>query len=162
MSLRSSYLFHLSVSAQDSENISLRTILEDLEDRYEVSFTYVDQDINGKFLQSPSTDLSLNETIQYLENKTGLDFQQLNDRFITISKDSKDKIKICGVLVDRKNNGTIHGATIQGPKKFTISNENGSFELTELTERDTILVRYLGYEYLIKLHKQSYCQLVKH
>jgi len=144
------YLFHLSVSAQDSGKISLRNILEDIEARYEVSFTYVDEDIDGIFLQPPSTESDLNETIRYLEEKTGLSFQQISDRFITISKISKIRINVCGVLVDRKDGNIIHGATVQGPKKFTVSNEDGGFKLTGLMEKDTILVRYLGYDYFTK------------
>jgi hypothetical protein len=144
------YIFHISVIAQEDGKISLRSILNDLEDRYEISFTYVDEDIEGIYLQPPSDDISLSESIQYLTNITGLDFQQLSDRFVTISQVGKENIEICGVLVDRKEGGIIHGATIQGPANFTVSNEHGGFRLTEITIEDTILVRYLGYEYLIK------------
>ena len=107
--------------------MSLRNILEDIEARHKVSFTYVDEDIDGIFLQPPSTESDLNESLRYLEKKTGLSFQQISDRFITISRISKIRINVCGVLVDQKDGSVIHGATIQGPKKFTVSNEERRF-----------------------------------
>lgn len=144
------YLFHFSIVAQEDGKLSLRAILEELEGRYDVSFTFVDEDIDGLFLKPPSDDISLSEALQYLKNTTGLNIQQLNNRFITINRINERNITLCGVLIDRKDGRVIHGATIQGPSKFTVSNEWGGFRLTGLAREDTILFRYLGYEYLIK------------
>jgi hypothetical protein len=158
------YLIHISVVAQEDGDISLRAIIDDLENRFEVSFTFVDEDIEGVFLPSPSINMSLSESIEYLNNKTTLNFQKLNDRFITISRSKKSDITICGVLIDREDGRVIHGATIQGPSKFTVSNENGGFRLTGLTQEDTVLFRYLGYEYLIKpafLFSRDGCDTIK-
>ena len=143
------YLTQFSVIAQEDGEISLRAILIDMEERYEVSFTFVDEDIDGIFLKPPSPEIGLSEAILYLKNITGLNIQQLSDRFITINPIIRDEITICGILVDSKDDRIIHGATIQGPSKFTVSNENGGFRLPGLTRRDTVLFRYLGYEYLI-------------
>jgi hypothetical protein len=144
------YLIHISIVAQEDGEISLRAVLDDLEDRHEVSFTYVDEDIEGIFLKPLPADSGLNEALLYLKNITGLNIQQLSGRFITINRVKENNIDICGILVDRKDGRIIHGATIQGPSKFTVSNESGGFRLTGLTRGDTILFRYLGYEYLIK------------
>ncbi len=144
------YLIHISIAAQEDGEISLGAILVDLEERYQVSFTFVDEDINGIFLKPPSAGIDLPEAIQYLKNKTGLNIQRLSDRFITINRVETNNITLCGILVDSKNGRVIHGATIQGPSKFTVSNESGGFRLTGLTRRDSVLFRYLGYEYLIK------------
>jgi hypothetical protein len=140
----------ISIIAQEDREISMRAILDDLEDRYDVSFTYVDEDIEGFFLKPPPEDIDLSEAIHYLKSNTGLNIQQLNTRFITINRVKANDIIICGILVDRKDGRIIHGATIQGPSKFTVSNENGGFRLRGLLLEDTILIRYLGYEYLIK------------
>jgi len=144
------YLFYVTVSAQDDGKKSLREILNDLESRFDVSFTFVDEDIQGIFIQPVKFNLSLNESIQYLEHETDLNFQQLDDRFITISQPSRQTINICGILIDPYDGRIIHGATIQAGRKFTVSNEDGAFRISDLLKNDTILIRYIGYEYLIK------------
>ena len=137
--------------AQDNGEQPLSEILIDLEQRFEVSFTYLDEDIEGIRLIPPTEQLELNEAIQYLETETGLVFQQLSDRFITIvSKKAMEAFSICGILVDQKNNMKIHGATVQIKNGFTVSNEDGRFSLKGLHHDDTLLIRYLGYEFLVK------------
>ncbi len=144
------FLIHISLTAQEDGEISLRSILGELEERYEVSFTFVDEDIDGLFLIPPSAGIGLPEAVQYLKNKTGLNIQQLSNRFIAINRANTNNITICGILVDSKDGRIIHGATIQGPSKFTVSNESGGFRLTGLSRQDSVLFRYLGYQYLIK------------
>jgi len=142
--------FSISINAQNDPSQSLRSIISDLEDRYEVSFTFLDGDIDNVYLPAPSVDADLNEIIDYLQSETGLVFQILNDRFITITKILSSSIDICGVLIDKKTGRQINGATIQTGRKFTISDENGYFQLKGLRSKDTLLVRFLGYDYLRK------------
>jgi len=139
--------FSISLYAQDSKEQSLRSLLSDLEKRYDVSFTYIDEDINPIFIIAPPEDLELSDAINYLTDKTNLNFQVLKERFITISKPMEGIIKICGIIIDEKTGDLISGATVQAGRKFTISDEVGNFRLNGIKEEDTILVRYLGYEY---------------
>jgi outer membrane cobalamin receptor len=136
--------------AQDSKERPLRSILSDLENRYQISFTYVDEDVKNLFLTAPPDDYKINEAITYLHEKTHLDFQILNDRFITIRKPNIKLVSICGVLIEDETGSLINGATIQTGRKFTISDERGYFDLKDLNEKDTLLVRFLGYDYLRK------------
>ena len=68
----------------------LSKILELIESKYNVSFSYVDKNIKGISIKTPEDDLSLDEVIAYLENNTELDFRLLNDRFIVIRAESED------------------------------------------------------------------------
>ena len=58
--------------AQDNGEQPLSEILIDLEQQFEVSFTYLDEDIEGIRLIPPTAQLELNEAIQYLENGSDL------------------------------------------------------------------------------------------
>ena len=138
----------ITLFAQEGHKQSLRSIIADLEDQYAVSFAFFDEDIENVFLPPPSDDYNLDEVIEYLENQTKLVFQVLNDRFITISKKKADPIDICGVLIDDETVDLINGATIQMGRKFTVSNEYGYFQKKGLSEKDTLLIRFVGYEYL--------------
>lgn len=136
--------FSLSAYAQD-EKVPLHSILDRLEQQYQVTFTYVDKNIEGVFVSAPPKGSSLESAIQFLENQTGLVFRQLNTRFITISIGKPEKVDICGILVDIATGEVIVGATIQAGNAFAISDDTGKFTLRELSSADTVLIRHLGY-----------------
>ena len=143
-------LLSISVIAQDKDKEPLTNILYSLEILYEVSFTYLDEDIEGVYINAPTKNYTMEEAIRYLEINTGLEFRILDNRFITISKQPEKLVDICGILIDNKDGIVINGATIQADRKFTVSDEYGRFNLNDVKEEDTILVRFLGYEYLFK------------
>ena len=152
-----------SASSQDKITpISLRVLLNATEDRFDVSFTYADITIEDVFLVSPSDSLSLIETLDYFKQNTSLEFQQLDDRFITISNQPSEVIVICGYLLDADKQTGIMGATIQVGTKHTISSTEGYFEINKVTFDDSVLIRVLGYENLAlptkELRRDSLCK----
>jgi len=136
------------IAQNQGEKQTLRAVLIVLERRYEITFSYADENVDGISLVPPASDISIDEAIQYLQINTGLHFQQLNERFISISKPLPKSRNICGYVVDFETGKTFVGATIQSSNKATISNDKGYFELKSLLENDTLLVRFLGYESL--------------
>lgn len=83
------FLFSISilrVQAQGSpkSKVSLKAFLEQIEQDYNLSFSYIDNDVDGKTIITPKTKLSLTELITYLKSKTNLEFSIIDDRFITI------------------------------------------------------------------------------
>ncbi len=140
-------LFSIKTFAQNlKEKQPLRTVLGALERRYELTFTYADENIEGIFIVPPSGNFDLDETLQYLHQQTRLVFQKLNDRFIAISK--SDEREICGIIIDDKTGEHIVGATIQADKKAAISNDDGYFELKRLSDTSTLSIRFVGYKTL--------------
>ncbi|GAA4959138.1 FecR domain-containing protein [Algibacter aquimarinus] len=73
------------------EKQSLITILKSLEDRYNVSFSYADKTIKDLKANPLKNDLSLEEALEFLKLETNLDFEIINNRFITIKKAKKRK-----------------------------------------------------------------------
>ena len=133
------------IAQNPNDKFSLRTILTDLEQRYDITFSYADENINGISIVPPSENIPLQEAIEYLELHTGLHFQKLNERFISISKPELNRIDISGFVTDFETGRNIVGATIQSKALATISNDQGFFELKSLLENDTLTIRFLGY-----------------
>lgn len=52
------------------EKQPLRTVLGTLEQRYELTFTYADENIEGIFIVPPSENFDLDESLQYLHRKS--------------------------------------------------------------------------------------------
>ena len=120
----------LSLKAQDvNEKSPLSVVIDTLEKRYNVTFTYADATIKDVTIYVPSPDLSKEEVITFLNKNTPLHFTTLGKNQVVISTTSKKKkpIKIEyleEVLVTNyltkgislKNDGTV---TIK-PNEFDI------------------------------------------
>lgn len=140
------FLFSITGVAQEKEKQSLQKILMVLEQRYDVTFTYADDNIAGLFLSTPSEKFTLVETLRYLEQNTGLLFQQLNDSLVTISKAKENSKDICGVVTDSDTGESVTGAIIQSGNDYSISDESGSFILKSVSENSVIQLRFVGYK----------------
>ncbi|SEQ11792.1 Outer membrane receptor for ferrienterochelin and colicins [Hyunsoonleella jejuensis] len=73
-------------SQANQETQPLIAILKILSERYDVSFSYIDETIANIEAPLPSEDLELTDAIYELELSTNLKFSILNSRFITIVK----------------------------------------------------------------------------
>ncbi len=141
------FVLWLPLLAQDAP-MPLRSVLAGLEKKYGVSFTYADQTISGLTLAPPATSLDLPAALAYLQQQTGLVFQQLDDRFITISRPATALIDVCGYLIDADDRGGIAGATVSTGNRHTVSNHAGYFTLKSVPADSSLLIRMLGYETL--------------
>ena len=139
--------FGALATAQHKEKLSLEKILIKLEQRFSVTFTYADDNIAEVSVIPPSEQFDLAETLNYLDKITGLRFQQLNDRFVTISKHESAIVDICGILTYSDTREAVDGATIESGKSFSLSNETGHFHLN-VSKGDTLHVRFIGYKSL--------------
>lgn len=127
------------------EKQPLLSLLPVLEERYGITFTYADSNIAGITIDEPSDDLALPACLSLLEKKTRLKFQQLDSRFVTISKPPIHGITFCGRVVDADTHDNIAGATVLTEKKMTITDSLGYFELDEIPETSLIAIQSLGY-----------------
>jgi len=72
--------------SESEKQVSLITILQDLEQQFDITFTYADNTIEGVKLNLLPENLSLNEVLDYLEKKTNLNFDAINTGSIVIRK----------------------------------------------------------------------------
>ena len=124
----------------------LQDVLQILEKRYKTTFTYLDENIEGLSLSLPPESFNLKKSLQYLKKNTGLEFQQLNDRFVTISKPLLTTVEVCGFVRDRLTGEAIAGAAIISARGLTVSGDNGYFKIRNLSNDDSLTVQFLGYE----------------
>ncbi len=137
--------FSMICSSQTTEQ-SLVTVLNDIEARLDVKFSYAVEDVFDVRINTPSPTLSLNETLNYLNQNTLLNFQKINDRYITVSVIGKT-ISVCGVIQDA-NGKPLFGATIavQNMQKGAVSDINGQFQLKNIDLQSVLEVSFLGFE----------------
>jgi len=139
-------LYFSQVFSQNlNEKLPLQTVLIAVEQKYEITFTYVDKNIEGIVLMMPGDNLNLDEILEYLHEHSGLFFQPLSARNIAIRKDLPFKRNFCGFIIDRESGEYLHGATIQSDSIGALSDANGYFELKDITMDDTLHFRFLGY-----------------
>ena len=126
-------LFCLGLSnivAQDTTKtvFPLSKVLELIEIRYDVSFSYADDQIRNITVEAPDSGLSLEEAIEFLRDKTDLQFAILNNRFIAIRGRSKDgsfgiqnleEVVITNYLTSGISKKLTNTTTIE-PQKFGI------------------------------------------
>ena len=141
-------LFSSGGIAQDNEKQSLQKILKVLEQRYNITFTFIDKNVEGIFILPPAKENDLKETLLYLRQQTELLFQPLNERYITISK-IEVALEICGTIHYSDTAQMVAGATIQCGKEFSISDEKGNFNLKNISENDMVKIRFVGYQTVV-------------
>lgn len=138
-------LYFGDAATAQQEKQPLREILQLIEQQFTVSFTFIDEIIQGVDIERPPENLGLNEVLDFLRQKTKLTFTQLDQRFITISKPILKYINICGVIIDKETGEKVIGATIQCDNNFISSNADGYFELNHLKEQSILHIKSIGY-----------------
>jgi hypothetical protein len=74
----------LMAQSLQKEKQPLADILKILETNYNIRFSYANNTIKDKKVELPAANLNLKEALAFLKNKTQLDFEVLDDRFIVI------------------------------------------------------------------------------
>ncbi|GAA3637408.1 TonB-dependent receptor plug domain-containing protein [Flavivirga jejuensis] len=82
---------NLKAQTIQKEKYPLSSILNSLEKRYNISFSYADETIKNKEIILPNEDLTLEALIAFLKNETKLDFKLLDSRFVVIKLLKKEK-----------------------------------------------------------------------
>ncbi|MCG0016746.1 TonB-dependent receptor plug domain-containing protein [Winogradskyella immobilis] len=99
-------------------------ILETLEQRYNVRFSYADKSITDITLKIPNADLSLEGALNYLRNKTQLIFNALDSRFISVEK-RQEKVNPNDYTLQRLDEIIIQNYLTKGLAKSI----NGTIEI---------------------------------
>ena len=141
-------LLSFHIRAQDiEEKIPLETILTKIENQFVYKFNYAQDVVSTVLITAPDYSLSLQEILTYLNQKSGLIFTILDDKFISIERNKiAITLSLCGYLKDKDTQEVIPFVTIQGKKKSTITDENGYFELSIENANEEIIIRHLGYK----------------
>jgi hypothetical protein len=130
--------------AQDDQTLGLRTFITQLENKYQIKFSYVDSDIEGIEIRIPSSN-RLSDILTDIGEQSGIEIKQLNGRYYALSKPKF--VTVCGRVLDNFAENTIPGATIEvlGTETALVTDSEGNFKLNEIDRTASLQVRYLGY-----------------
>jgi len=136
----------ISFSQTTPEKIQLTEFIKITETKFNVKFSYAHDDVSNIKIETPKNTLTLEETLDYLNNNTLLNFKTLDNRYITVSV-IKKKITICGVILNN-NSEPLYGATvaIKNTNSGIVTNTLGEFKLEEIPLNTVLVVSFLGFE----------------
>jgi len=135
----------LGTAQETPTSVSLISLIQSLENDFEVKFSYVDADLRDLRVPKPNLSL-LSEILARIEAATQLRIKKLNDRYYAITK--SDKIAICGYVFDNFEENTVMGASIEvlDTDISLVTDMTGRFALNSVS-RDAILrIKYIGYK----------------
>ena len=132
------------VIAQDKQTLALTTFILQLENSYDVKFSYVDSDMEGIEIRVPSSN-QLQEILNSLAHQTGIEIKQISERYFALSKSKF--VDVCGRVLDNFAKNTVPGASIEvlGTDTALVTNEEGIFSLENIERTASLQIRYLGY-----------------
>ena len=142
---------HVVFSQVSTTKIPLKDVLITLETQFNYHFNYANFLVEEINITPPKPDLSIEDTLDYLEQQTGLLFNLMSDNFIVIKK--KNSFILCGYIKDKDTQEPLISATIQGRKNTAITNTEGYFEIELMSNQEEITIRYLGYKTLYRNYK---------
>ena len=136
--------------AQNVQQKPLTQIIVELEERFDIVFTYLDSNIEGISIKPPSSVFDLSTTLDYLQNETKLKFIKLDSRFVAISiPEPLPPLKLCGLIKDESTRQPLSDALVISGKQLAISDDKGYFSLDNLSQKASVTIRLLGYETII-------------
>lgn len=153
-----------TILGQDrQEEVALEQILEQLEQTHKVQFNYRQELLSNLTLAELDTNLSLDEALQFLRNKTGLDFTPVGNTIISVTKKSNSgSLILCGYLKDKETLEPLVFANVFADGKGATTNAEGYFELEVKNQNSLIALGYLGYKTINRPYKyfKSSCESI--
>ncbi|NER10549.1 Outer membrane receptor for ferrienterochelin and colicins [Muriicola jejuensis] len=139
-------LFFLATGlGQEGNRLSLISYLQQLEQEFNVKFSYVDEDLTDIEIDPPDgSDLSL--ILETLEELTRLRIEKLSDRYYSIVLSTT--VDICGFVFDNYGKNTIPGASVEvlGSSTALVTDMDGRFTLTNVPRDANLRIRFLGFK----------------
>ncbi|PCE64491.1 TonB-dependent receptor [Sediminicola luteus] len=149
---------------QATDNVTLRALLEQLESRHDIRFSYANQDVDQIFLPPISENSPLTGALNHINLYTGLKVQKINSRYYSLVLPTA--LNICGFVLDNFGKNTVSGATIEvlGTETKLITDAQGKFELQNVARGTQLLIRFLGFKRQVvtaeELDAQKGCQRI--
>lgn len=129
------------------QKITLTKVLSEITSAHNVQFNYDSSLIENITVFPIDKALSLKEKLVNLEEQTSFIFTHLDTQIIGIST----SITICGYVKDSSTKTPLSGATIKTSTSYTVSNDDGFFELRVKNSSEKVTIRFVGYRTLNRL-----------
>ncbi len=140
------FVLNIPATAQNNEE-PLSQVIKEIEKRYDVRFSYTTSTIKNQQTTRPPENATLEETLNFLKNKTDLEFKLIDDRYIAIYQDTiEGDLSVCGTLINTETGRPIAGATVIGKASAMVTDKAGFFSMNGITADETLTVNYLGFD----------------
>ncbi len=142
------FIIAVSFSQNQAKKITLKMLLTSIESQYNVKFSYNSNLIKGVTCLPLEHEKTLKDKLETLRKQTFLNYNQIDARYIVITKKEITKNHtITGVLINRKNKEVAAFSSIQikGTLRGTTADENGKFSLHSVSSNQEIEVKSIGF-----------------
>ncbi len=123
-------------------------ILEKIEEKNDVLFSYSDDAIRGHTISYDAQIFTLSKILDKVFGQTPFTYEILDNRHILVVNDHRERGSLCGYIKEKDTEEPIPYATVYNiaTEIGVESDEQGYFELSTKAATDPIEVSYLGYE----------------
>jgi hypothetical protein len=138
---------NVAFTQNSSDKVALTSLLIELEKTYDIKFSYSDNDVKNIFIEQPEKEISIDNLLLFLNEKTFLQFKTLDNRYITISFLNKT-ISVCGTVLDAISLEPLLLASVEvnGYKLGTTTDDKGAFYLKDIPVNSTIRISFIGFK----------------
>lgn len=123
---------------------SLKSYLTELEKRFDVKFSYVDEDLEKAEISTPISN-SLQGILESIRAQTQIKIEKLNERYYTLVKSTL--VDICAKVLDNFAENTVSAASVEvvGSEIALVTDSEGLFSLRDIPREALVRIRFLGY-----------------
>nr|WP_299070537.1 carboxypeptidase-like regulatory domain-containing protein [uncultured Allomuricauda sp.] len=129
--------------AQETQ-IGLKPYLSQLEQRFDIKFSYVDEDLEKVEISTPVSN-SLQGILESIRAQTQIKIEKLNERYYTLVKSTL--VDICAKVLDNFAENTVSAASVEvvGSEIALVTDSEGLFSLRDIPREALVRIRFLGY-----------------
>ncbi|WP_047550531.1 TonB-dependent receptor [Psychroserpens sp. Hel_I_66] len=139
-------LFFASLFIVQGQNLRQKVpifeVLEQITKKHSITFNYESSLLSDVTVFPLSQDLTLSAKIKKLEIQTNLVFEKVSNLVYTISK----TIKLCGYVKGSELQNSLMGATITSKYAYSVTDENGYFEIELNSQNELLTLRHVGFK----------------
>lgn len=165
LSIIISSLYFVDIKAQDKSNktliyndIPLKAVLEDLESRYQIKFSYISEIVNDQKVSGKFSNSDLEELVKRILDRTDITYQFIDDKNIILHSKNQPKIRKKVDKASYSLKGKITNGNTKEPVAFasivigdsgkgTVTDLNGRFEIGNLmASRTKVFVNMVGFK----------------
>lgn len=134
--------FYIAPGQTSEQKVPITEVLQQITKTHSISFNYESSLLEDIFVVPVSEDISLATKIKNLEKQTNLVFEKVSNLVYTISK----TIRLCGYIKDSELEQPLTNATITSKLAYTVTDENGYFEIELKSLNELVTIRHIGFK----------------
>ncbi|WP_299547462.1 TonB-dependent receptor [Seonamhaeicola sp.] len=123
------------------QSVPISKVLEQINQIHAITFNYESSLLKDIYVVPIPEDLNLSAKIKNLEKQTDLIFEKVSEVVYTISK----VIQLCGYIKDSELAQPVEGATITSKSGYSVTDENGYFEIKVKSLNEPLTMRHIGF-----------------